>query len=63
MGSSPSPSCEHGGEAEVAPRCLGSAAMVSSVSAVEPEQQIVDHRFVLIGDRGDLCRQVKITWK
>src|SRR5205823_4984045 len=36
-----------------APRCLGSAAMVSSLSA----QQVVHHRLVLVGDRGDLGRQ------
>src|SRR6266481_942871 len=31
--------------------------MVSSRLGRRAEQQIVDHRFVLIGDRGDLCRQ------
>ena len=36
-----------------APRCRGSPAMVRSAS----EQQIVDQRLVLIGDRGDLGRQ------
>ncbi len=37
-----------------APRCRGSAAMVSMVSDGRPEQQVVEHhRLVVQGDVGD----------
>ena len=36
-----------------APRCLGSAAMVSSVSAAACEQETIDHRLVVPGDVAD----------
>ena len=39
-----------------APRCLGSAAIVSTVSA-EALRQVVDDRLVLVGDIGDRTRQ------
>ncbi len=41
----------------LAPRCFGSAAIVSIVSAGRLEQQVVDHALVLVGDVGDLGRQ------
>ena len=40
-----------------APRCRGSAAMVSIVSAEGREQQAVDHRLVVVGDVADRRRQ------
>ena len=53
-GSSPSPRCAAPTVMPMrAPRCLGSAAMVSSVSAAGREQEVVDHGLVLVGDGGD----------
>ena len=40
-----------------APRCLGSAAMVRSVSAATSNSRPIDHRLVVIGDGADRCRQ------
>ena len=40
-----------------APRCLGSAAIVSMRLGRGAEQEVVDHRLVLVGDVGDLGRQ------
>ena len=41
----------------LAPRCLGSAAIVSVVSAAALNSRVVDHGLVLVGDVGDRRRQ------
>ena len=41
----------------LAPRCLGSAAIVSVASAAALNSRVVDDRLVLVGDIGDRRRQ------
>jgi hypothetical protein len=57
MGHRRAPAVEHGGEAEVGAQVPGIGGDGEQRLGRRAEQQIVDHRFVLIGDRGDLCRQ------
>ena len=42
-----------------APRCLGSAATSSSVSAASPEQQVIEHRRIALTEPVKLMRQSK----
>jgi hypothetical protein len=54
---------EHGGEADAGAEMLWISADDEQRLGRCVEQQIVDHRLVLVSDRGDLGRQVKIAWK
>ena len=57
MGHRRAPAVEHGGEAEVGAQVPGIGGDGEQRLGRRAEQQIVDDRFVLIGDLGDLCRQ------
>ena len=51
------PAVEHGGEADAGAEVPGIGGDGEQRLGRRAEQQIVDHRLVLIGDRGDLGRQ------
>src|SRR6266853_3658383 len=57
MGHRRAPGVEHGGEADAGAQVLRVSADDEQRLGRRAEQQIVDHRLVLIGDRGDLGRQ------
>jgi hypothetical protein len=48
---------EHGGEADAGAQVSGIGGDREQRLGRRAEQQIVDHRLVLVGDRGDLGRQ------
>ena len=56
-GSSPSPSMEHGGGADARAEVLGIGSDGEQRLGRSAEQQVVDHRLVLVGDHADLDRQ------
>src|ERR1700724_1596702 len=51
------PGVEHGGEADAGTEVLGIGGDGEQRLRCRAEQQVVDHRLVLVGDRGDLDRQ------
>ena len=57
MGHRRAPGVEHGGEADAGAEMLWIGADDEQRLGRRAEQQIVDHRLVLIGERGDLGRQ------
>ncbi len=57
MGHRRAPGVEHGGEADAGAEMLWISADREQRLGRGAEQQVVDHRLVLIGDRGDLGRQ------
>jgi hypothetical protein len=57
MGHRRAPGVEHSGEADAGAQVLRVSANDEQRLGRRAEQQIVDHRLVLIGDRGDLGRQ------
>ena len=48
---------EHSSEADAGPKVLGIGGDGEQRLGRRAEQQVVDHRLVLVGDRGDLGRQ------
>jgi hypothetical protein len=48
---------EHGGGADAGTEVLGISGDGEQRLGRRAEQQVVDHRLVLVGDRGDLGRQ------
>ena len=57
MGHRRAPGVEHGGDADAGAEMLGIGGDREQRLGGGPEQQVVDHRLVLIGDVGDLGRQ------
>jgi len=51
------PAVEHGGGADASAEGLGIGGDRQQCLGGRAEQEVVDHRFVLIGDRGDLGGQ------
>src|SRR6267378_1248880 len=57
MGHRRAPSMEHGGDADAGAEMLWIGSDGEQCLGRRAEQQIIDHRLVLVGDRGDLGRQ------
>jgi hypothetical protein len=57
MGHRRAPSVEHGGDADAGAEMLWIGSDGEQCLGRRAEQQIVDHRLVLVGDRGDRGRQ------
>src|SRR6266571_5520786 len=57
MGHRRAPSMEHGGDADAGAEMLWIGSDGEQCLGRRAEQQIVDHRLVLVGDWGDLGRQ------
>ena len=53
-GSVPAPGVEHGEEADARAEVLGIGGDLEQRFGGRAEQQVVDHRLVLVGDRSDL---------
>ena len=58
-----SPGVEHGGEPDAGAEVLGVGRDSDQGLGGNFQQQVIDDRFVVIGDVGDRPRRVKTTWK
>ena len=63
VGHSRAPAVEHRGRADASAEVLGIGGDREQGLGRRAEQQVVEHRLVLVGDWRDLGGSVKTTWK